>query len=343
MTIRVFQVDPLPELEPWALERERIERAGGELVIGDCHSEADVLSRAGDSEIFWVSWEPFMTREVMAALPNCRLVVRWGVGYDQIPVRAATELGVAVGNAPAYGTEDVAEHAIALILAASRHVAWFHCAIAAGGYPDSTSRSIHRMIGRTLGIVGVGRIGSAVARRGIGLGLRVIGFDPYRPAPELSALGVEPVAMDQLLAESDFVSLHVPLNDETRGLMTRERLARMRPEAILVNTSRGPVVDEAALIDALRSHTISGAALDVFEREPLATDSPLRTLDNVVLTPHAAGFSIEAWADLRADMCNTAAEWIRDGWSARVVNPEVRARLRPRLATWSAGTGRNSP
>jgi D-3-phosphoglycerate dehydrogenase / 2-oxoglutarate reductase len=331
MTIKVFQVDPVPQLEPWTFEREAIERAGGELVIGDCTSEAEVVSRASDAEILWVSWEPLVTREVMAALPGCRLVVRWGVGYDQIPVAAATELGVAVGNAPAYGTEDVAEHSIGLLFAACRHIAWLHGAMAAGGYPDSTARTIHRMVGRTLGVVGVGRIGSAVARRGLGLGLRVVGFDAYRPADELRRIGVEPVGLDQLLAESDFVSLHVPLNAETRGLMSRERLASLRPEAILVNTSRGPVVDEAALIEVLRARRISAAALDVFEREPLPVDSPLRTLDNVVLTPHAAGFSIEAWADLRADMCNTAADWIREGWSARVVNPEVRAGLRPRL------------
>jgi D-3-phosphoglycerate dehydrogenase len=268
---------------------------------------------------------------VMAALPHCRLVVRWGVGYDQIPVQDATELGVAVANAPAYGTQDVAEHAIALLLSATRHVAWFHRAIAEGEYPDSTRRSIHRMTGRTLGIIGVGRIGTAVARRGLGLGLRVLGFDAYRPGEELRALGVEPVGLDRLLEESDYVSLHVPLNHETRGLMSADLIGRLRTDAILVNTSRGRVVDEEALIDALRARRIAAAALDVFEREPLPVDSPLRTLDNVVLTPHAAGFSIEAWGDLRTDMCNTASEWIRDGWSQRVVNPEVRPKLRARL------------
>lgn len=331
MTVKVFQVDPLPELEPWTAERSAIEHAHGQLVIGDCHSAAEVLERAGDAEIFWVSWEPYMTREVMSALPHCRLVVRWGVGFDQIPVDAATDLGVAVANAPAYGSQDVAEHTIALLLSAARHISWFHRAVAEGGYPEVAGRSIHRMVGRTLGIIGVGRIGSAVARRGLGLGLRVVGFDRYRSDDDLRALGVEPVDLERLLEESDYVSLHVPLNRETRGLMTAARLGRMRREAILVNTSRGPVVDEEALIEVLRAQRIAAAALDVFQHEPLPTDSPLRKLDNVVLTPHAAGFSIEAWADLRADMCKTAADWIRDSWSERVVNPEVRARLRARL------------
>ena len=331
MTIKVFQVDPSPDLEPFAVERAGIAKAGGELVIGNCTTEDEVIAKAGDAEIFWVGWEPLMTRRVMEALPNCRLIVRWGVGYDQIPVKDANDLGIAVGNAPAYGTDDVAEHAIALLLATARRVPWFHLGMVAGGWPDNGAHPIHRMKGRTLGVIGVGRIGSAAARRGIGLGLRVIGYDKYRPADELRAMGVEPVGLDELLAESDYVTLHVPLNDETRGLMSAARLAQLRPEAILVNTSRGPVIEEPALIELMRARGITAAALDVFAREPLAADSPLRSLDNVILTPHAAGYSIEASADLRADMVNTVVEWMRDSWSGRVVNPTVRDHLRPRL------------
>ncbi len=331
MTIKVFQVDPSPDLEPFAVERAGIAQAGGELVIGNCTTEDEVIAKAGDAEIFWVGWEPLMTRRVMEALPNCRLVVRWGVGYDQIPVKDANDLGIAVGNAPAYGTDDVAEHAIALLLATARRVPWFHLGMVAGGWPDNGAHPIHRMKGRTLGVIGVGRIGSAAARRGIGLGLRVIGYDKYRPADELRAMGVEPVGLDELLAESDYVTLHVPLNDETRGLMSAARLAQLRPEAILVNTSRGPVIEEPALIELMRARGITAAALDVFAREPLSADSPLRSLDNVILTPHAAGYSIEASADLRADMVNTVVEWMRDSWSGRVVNPTVRDHLRPRL------------
>lgn len=337
MPITVLQVDRGRDLEPYPVEREIIEAAGGRLVIENCQSEDEVIARAGDAEILWVNWDPLVTRRVMEALPTCQFVVRWGVGYDQIPVGDATELGVAVGNAPAYGTDDVAEHAIALLVGAARRVPWLHAGVVGGGWPHSNERPIHRMKGRTLGIVGVGRIGSAAARRGIGLGLRVLGNDPYRPASELREMGVEPVGLDELLAESDYVSLHVPLNDETRGLLSRERLAKLRPEAILVNTSRGPVIDEVALIEVLRERRITAAALDVFASEPLPVESPLRGLHNVILTPHAAGYSIEAMADLRADMANTAAEWIRTGWSARVVNPQVRERLRPRRAGATGG------
>jgi D-3-phosphoglycerate dehydrogenase / 2-oxoglutarate reductase len=331
MTIKVFQVDRGEELEPYDVEREIIQRAGGELFVGNCQSEDEVIARAGDAEIFWVSWEPFMSRRVMEALPNCRLVVRWGVGYDQIPVKDATEIGVAVGNAPAYGTDDVAEHAIALLLATARRIPWLHAGMVGGGWPAISEGVVHRIKGRTLGVIGVGRIGSAAARRGIGLGMRVIGYDKYRPADELRAMGVEPVGMDEVLETSDYVTIHVPLNDETRGLITERLLAKLRPEAILVNTSRGPVIDEAALTDVLRDRRITAAALDVFQTEPLQADSPLRGLDNVILSPHSGGYSIEAMTVRRADMANTAAEWIRDSWSGRVVNPEVRARQRPRL------------
>jgi D-3-phosphoglycerate dehydrogenase len=320
MTIKVFQVDPSPDLEPFAVERAGIAQAGGELVIGNCLTEDEVIAKAEDAEIFWVGWEPLMTRRVMEALPNCRLVVRWGVGYDQIPVKDANELGIAVGNAPAYGTDDVAEHAIALLLATARRVPWFHMGMVAGGWPDNGAHPIHRMKGRTLGVIGVGRIGSAAARRGIGLGLRVIGYDKYRPADELRAMGVEPVGLDELLAESDYVTLHVPLNDETRGMITAGKLAKLRPEAILVNTSRGPVIEEPALIELMRARGITAAALDVYAKEPLAADSPLRKLENVVLSDHAGWYSEESVPELKTKAAKNVAAVLTGGKPAYPVN-----------------------
>ena len=332
MTVKVLQVDPGSDQE-FSYETEAIAKAGGELVVGSATTEDDVLAQAGDAEIFWVSWLPIVTRRVMEQLPNMRLVMRWGVGYDQIPVKDATDLGIAVANAPAYGTDDVAEQAIALLVATARQVPWYHNQMVGGGWGLQLDRPIHRMKGRTLGVIGVGRIGGAAARRGIGLGMRVIGYDKYRPADELREMGVEPVGMEQLLAESDYVTIHTPLNDETRGLIGEGELAKLQPHVILVNTSRGPVIDQAALIDVMRSRRIAAAALDVFESEPLDADHELRHMDNVIVTPHMAGYSVEAMADLRADMCNTVAEWIRDSWSPRVLNPEVKGSLRPRASS----------
>lgn len=328
--IQVFQVDTSPRLAPYAFEAQAVAAAGGELVVADCETEAEVIEQAQGAEILLLSKRPIVTPAVMDALPRCRLLVRWGVGYDQFDVAAATARGIAVANAPTYCTEDVAEHAIALLTAISRRVIWAHERMRSGTWisPDGP---IHRFGGRTLGIVGCGRIGSAVARRARGLGLRVIAYDRYRPATELEALGVIPVSFEELLAEADYLTLHVPLTAETRGLIDATAIDRMRPEVMIVNTSRGPVIDETALAEALAGGRLAGAALDVYASEPLSPESPLLGLEHVVLTPHAAAFTQESMVALREEMCRTIADWIRASWASPVVNPEVRERLRPRV------------
>lgn len=266
----------------------------------------------------------------MDALPALRLVVRAGVGYDQIDVPAATARGIAVANAPTYGTDDVAEHALALLLAWARRVPQLDRGMRTDGWPAVAQFPIHRLRGQTLGIVGLGRIGSGLARRARGIGLRVVACDPVLNADQIKARDVEPTSFEDLLAQSDYVSIHVPLSDATRHLIDAAALARMKPEALLVNTSRGPVVDEAALADALASGRLGGAALDVFEEEPLAPSSPLRSFEQAVLTPHAAGYSLEAWNDLRHEMCDTAIDFLTTSWAGPIVNPQVRPTLRPR-------------
>jgi D-3-phosphoglycerate dehydrogenase len=329
MTVQVFQVDRSPRLMPYAYEQEAIRRAGGELIIDQCATEAEIVERARGAEILFVSWSRLVTSDVMDALPRCRLIARWGVGYDQIDVEAATARGIAVANAPTYCGDEVAEHAIALLLTVARRLIWSHERMRAGEW-QSVGGPVHRLAGRTLGIIGCGRIGSKVAARALGLGFRVIAYDRYRPDADLRALGVTPRAFNEVLAEADYLTLHVPLTAETRHLIDGAALAKMKPEAMLVNTSRGPVIDESALIDALTAGRLAGAGLDVFEAEPLDPASPLRSLEHVVLTPHVAAYSMESIEALRREMCETAANWIAHGWSGNVVNPEVRDRLRPR-------------
>ena len=330
MTVQVLQVDPIAALMPYDVERRTIEAAGGEFVLGDCHTEEDLLAQAARSEILLLSWLPIITPRVMDDLPHLRLIVRWGVGFDQIDTQAATERGVAVANAPTYCTDEVAEHTIALLVAAARRVAWCHEEMRRGGWPKFADTPMRRMRGRALGLIGLGRIGVAVAERARGLGLRVLAYDPNLSDDAIRQAGAEPRGLDDLLAEADFVSPHVSLNPQTRHLLNEERLRRMQPDAVLINTSRGPVVDEAALARVLRSGHLAGAALDVFEVEPLAADSPLRDLPNVLLTPHAASWSAEAWAGLRAEVSQAAVDWMRESWCQSVVNPQVRGRLRPR-------------
>jgi len=330
MAVQVLQVDRSQWLMPYAFEQEAIRGAGGEFVIESCTTEEEVVERAREAEILFVSSSRLVTPAVMDALPRCRLIVRWGVGYDQIDVEAATARGIAVANAPTYCSDEVAEHAIALLLALARQVVWSHERMREGGW-QRPSGPVHRLTGRTLGIIGCGRIGSKVAARTLGLGLRVIAYDKYRADDALRAFGVTPRTFEEVLAEADYLTLHVPWTAETRHLIGAAALASMKSEAMLVNTSRGPVIDEGALIGALSSGRLAGAALDVFEEEPLDQASPLRSLEGVILTPHVAAYSIESIEALRREMCATAADWIATGWSERVVNPEVRSGLRPRI------------
>ncbi len=329
MTVQVFQVDPVSLFAPYDFEEERIASLGGKLTLGSCQTEADVIEQAGDAEILLVSWLGIVTPAVMDALPKLRLIVRWGVGYDMIDADAAAARGIAVANAPTYCGEEVAEHTIALLMAISRRIVWAHENIRAGGW-TAPPGTIHRIKGRTLGIIGCGAIGLKVAERAQGLGLRVVGYDEYRPAESLRERGVEPMSFDEVLAQADYLTTHVPLNAGTRALIDAGALAKLKPGSLIVNTSRGSVIDQAALIAALESGHIAAAGLDVFEEEPLPLDSPLRQLPNVVLTPHLAATSIESLHLLRVEMCDTIGDWISTGWSPRIVNPAVKSNLRAR-------------
>lgn len=331
MSVVVFQVDPSPRFFPYDYEREAIAALGGELIVASCTTEQEVIEGAKDAEIALVSWKALLTPTVMKALPRLRFIVRWGVGYDMIDVDAATEHGIAVANAPTYCTQDVAEHAMSLLFAIARRITWAHERMREGAYIPP-SGPIHRLTERTLGIVGCGRIGSAVAKRALGVGMRVVAYDKYRSAAELEALGMIPVSFDQLLQEANYITLHVPLNAETRKLIDARAISLMQPDTMIVNTSRGPVIDQDALVEALNEGRLAGAGLDVFEQEPLAADHPLRSLEYVMLTPHAAAFTVESLGALREEMVDTVATWIRDGWSDKVVNPEVRSKLRAKLA-----------
>jgi D-3-phosphoglycerate dehydrogenase / 2-oxoglutarate reductase len=329
VTVKVFQTDSSPRLTPYTYEQATIRAAGGELVLADCASEEEIIAQASDAEVILVSWSRFVTPTVMDALPRLRLIARWGVGYDMIDVDAATARGIAVVNTPTYCGDEVAEHTIALLFASARRVAWSHERMRSGDYRFPTA-TIRRLSGRTLGIIGCGRIGSKVAQRASGLGMMVIAYDKYRSGDELRAIGVEPCSFDEVLATADYLTLHVPLDASTRHLINAASLAKMRPEAMLINTSRGAVIDESALVDALSAGRLAAAGLDVYEREPLAADHPLRSLEHVTLTPHVAAWSEDSVELLRAEMCENIAEWIATGWATKIVNPEVRATLRTR-------------
>lgn len=331
MTGKVFQVDDSTFLVPYTYETARLGEVGIKLQEGFCEGPEDVIARAGDADVLWLSWKPHLDRSILEQLPTVRLVIRWGIGYEQVDLDDATELGIAVANAPTYGTEDVAEHALALLLTLERRIVAFDGDMRKGGWSIPAPGSIRRIRGRTLGLLGVGRIGASLARRAQGIGLAVIGHDAHRSPEDFAAIGVEPVSIDELAERSDYVSLHVPHTPATDAIVDAAFLGRMKPTSYLINTARGKVVDEEALITALEAGTIAGAGLDVFGTEPLAVDSPLRSLPNVVLTPHYAGYSGDSWADLREEMCRTTIDFLTTGWADTIVNPAVRQRLRTPL------------
>jgi len=288
-------------------------------------TEDEVIARTRDADALVTSSSP-VTRGVMSALEGLKTVVRTGVGYDVIDVPAATELGVIVVNIPDLWVREVANHALALLLAWNRKIITLdrqvHAGVWSGGVPGERTGSLH---GETVGIVGLGNIGRAFARRIAAFETTVIACDPYVDDARFAALGVERVSLEALAARSDYVSVHTLLNAGTRHLIGEAFFRRMKPTAILINTSRGPVVDEKALTRALEDRRLAGAALDVWEQEPVATDNPLLRMESVIATPHAAYFSSPAVAQVPRRCGEEVARVLTGQRPLHVVNPEVYA------------------
>jgi D-3-phosphoglycerate dehydrogenase len=250
------------------------------------------------ADALMVTVQPIRT-EFITSLERCRIISRVGVGLDNIDIPAATERGIWVVNVPDYAIAEVSTHAIALMLSHMRSVPTWDTRTQVGRWDGQGATAIRRTDELTLGVLGFGRIGSATAAKGCGLGMHVIAHDPYIDPATMTAAGVEPVDWEALLRESDYLSLHVPLTETTRAIMNVDALRLMKPTAYLINTARGGVVDEAALLDALEQHRLAGAALDVLSVEPPPPDHPLLRHERVVVTPHVAWASAEASREVR--------------------------------------------
>jgi D-3-phosphoglycerate dehydrogenase len=288
-----------------------------ELRVLACRTPQEVAAQAGDAEVLLNQYVP-ITAEVLDAMPRCRLVVRYGVGVDNVDVEAATERGVWVANVPDYGRDEVADHTLALAMSVLRGVAVLDRSASDGVWGLDAARPLRRLSVLTWGVVGCGAIGAAVARRAAGLGMRVLGYDlPQVP----SEPPIERVPLEELLASSDLVSLHAALTPESHHLIGAEALGRMRPSAFLVNTARGGLVDTAALLAALDAGELAGAALDVLETEP-PDDLGWRLARHprVVVTPHAAWYSEEAFLTLKAEVAREALRVLEGGRPRSPVN-----------------------
>ena len=276
------------------IERAIIARAGYELQLAQCRTADEVIAAGAGAVALLAQYAP-ITEAVLAALPSVRVLGTYGASLSNIDLPAAARRGLRVVNVPDYGVAEVADHTLGLILALTRGIVTLDRAVHAGAWDFRAGGELRRSSGQQVGIIGLGRIGSAVARRALALGFRVVAADPRRPVIE----GVRLVELDDLLATSDVVSLNTQLDPSTRHLLGSAAFARMKPGAYLVNTSRGGLIDQAALAEALRSGHLGGAALDVLEREPIAAADPLLALSNVVLTPHAAFYSRESLVEMK--------------------------------------------
>ena len=288
-------------------ERAAAERFGASFHEFDCQDATEVVEALRDADIAFVNLVP-VTEAALEAMRPGGLVIRYGIGTDNVDVAAARRRGIRVANVPDYGSDTVADHASASMLALLRRLPIFDAAVRSEGWinPDRV-KPLPSLMATTVGLVGVGRIGLLVARRLQAFGIRILASDPFADPERLRAAGIEPVPFDVLLAEAHGISLHLPATADTRHIIGPQSIARMRRGAMLVNTARGALVDEAALAVALTEGHLGGAALDVFDPEPLAADSPLRAMPNVILTPHAAFYSVESLQALQRLAAEEAA------------------------------------
>lgn len=316
---------------------EAYKKLGAEFVHIPCQTEADLIAASRDASVVITVMQPF-PRQVLEQAKKLRLVSAIGIGYEGIDVLAATELGILVSNVPDYCQDEVSDHAMTLLLACSRKLVRVVDAIRSGHWDSLEKPKIRlglmpplpRLKGQTLGLVGFGRIARSVAPKAKAFGLRVIAHDPWVPADAAKGAGVEMVDLDRLLAESDFVSMHAALSPQNYHLISKEQLQRMKKNAYIINTARGGLIDETALVAAVNDGVIAGAALDVTEPEPPPPDSPLLKNDRIILSAHTAQYSDEAIVDLRKGVEENVFSVLKGEWPRGLVNPQAKEKYTKR-------------
>jgi D-3-phosphoglycerate dehydrogenase len=305
-------------------EKEEFRQLGAELILAQVQGEKDLIRICKDADGL-LNQYALLTRKVLESLPKCKVISRYGVGVDSVDLKAATDLGIIVANVPDYCMDEVASQTVAMILTLTRKTTFFDRKVKSGEWDFHLGIPIYRIKGKTLGLVGCGKIGLEVARRISAFGVKVITFDPYlEKAPE----GIELKDFDTVLKESDFISIHCPLNDSTRHLIGEKEFKKMEKKPLLINTSRGPIVDERALLQALGEGLLSGAGLDVLEKEPPDSQSPLLKMENVVLSPHVGFYSVESISELKRRTAKNVSEVLMGKRPSSVVNHQVIGKAR---------------
>lgn len=314
--------------DTFEIEREALDPIGAAIVQIDASSSEEFIEGAKDAEAVIARGRRIHAR-IIERLEKCIVIGCGSVGTDTVDVAAATEAGIVVTNVPDVFIEEVADHAIMLILAAARRLTVMDRYVRTGEFMKGRPLfvDVPRLWGQTLGLIAFGNVAQAVARRAAPFGFHILATDPFVSELKMTAAGVEPVGFGELLERSDFVSLHAPLNEETRHLMGSEQFSAMKPSAIFVNTGRGPCVDEKSLIEALQEGAIAGAALDVLETEPPEPDNPLLQLENVILTPHVASATSRMMPETRRRLGRELATALSGRWPRSCVNPQVLPRV----------------
>lgn len=312
-----------------SLGLERWQALGAEVINGSCVTEQDLIETCADADVvlFFGTTLP-LTAAVLKELRRCRLILKAAIGYDSVDVAAATELGIIVANCAGYCVEEVATHALAYVLSCNHQFALRHADVLAGRWYVEPEFPTERLSTRTVGVIGLGEIGGTFARKVGPLVNRVLAFDPYLDEATAAKAGAELVTLPQLLENSDFVSVHTPLTAETRGIVGAREFEQMKPSAYLVNTARGPIVDQEALYQALVEKQIAGAALDVIEVEP--PPEPLHalfSLPNVRFSPHSAAGSPSALVDLWQIATENVGRVLQQQLPTTIVNPDVAPRF----------------
>jgi len=301
------------------LERKVLKEIDADFVGAHCTKEEEVITAAKDAHGILNQYAP-LTEKVIKSLARCKVICRYGVGVDNIDVEAATARGIIVTNVPDYCVDEVSTHAMALILACARKVPYLSAMVKKGEWDFTLGKPLFRSRGSLLGLFGLGRIGRAVVGKAKGFDFQIIAYDPYVSE---ALEKVQLVSFSELLSNSDFISIHTPLTEETRHAFGKGEFKAMKRNAYLINTSRGAIVDESALYRALKEGWIAGAALDVMEKEPPNLNNPLINLDNVIITPHISYYSEQSYAELKTKAAQAVLDVLKGGLPKAIVNPQA--------------------
>jgi len=310
------------------IEREEFDRIRAKMTLAQVKSEEDLIRECEQADGILNQYAP-LTRAVIERLSKCKVIAKYGVGVDSIDLKAATDFGIIVTNVPDYCIDEVADHTISLMLMLARKAVFFNQKVKSDQWDFRQGSPIHRIRNKTLGLIGCGRIGREVARKMTTFGVRAIAYDPYMANTEGAIAFVD---LDTVLRESDFISIHCSLNESTRHLLGGREFQKMQKKPFIINVARGPIIEEKALIQALNEGQISGAGLDVLEKEPPDPHNPLLKMENVILSPHVAFYSEESIREMKRRAAEGISAVLLGKWPKVVVNREVIGRMRASIS-----------